>query len=65
MARDVEGIKSRYYISGYANRLAQLFSSKHPRLRNALLAACTVNLAQQLCGSKLDIIETMWKLADI
>ena len=33
-------------------RFGQLFSSKHNRLRNALVASCTVNLAQQLSGSK-------------
>ncbi|OBT66691.1 hypothetical protein VE03_03958 [Pseudogymnoascus sp. 23342-1-I1] len=48
--RSGKGVKAQYNISDYANRLAQLFSPKHPRLRNALLAACTVNLAQQLCG---------------
>jgi MFS family permease len=34
----------------YISRFTQLFSSKHKRLQNAVLAACTVNLAQQLCG---------------
>ncbi|KFY40063.1 hypothetical protein V494_03674 [Pseudogymnoascus sp. VKM F-4513 (FW-928)] len=33
----------------YANRISELFSS-NLRLRSALVAACTVNLAQQLCG---------------
>jgi MFS family permease len=37
-------------ISDYISRFAQLFSTKHKRLQNAVLAACTVNLAQQLCG---------------
>ncbi|OBT84290.1 hypothetical protein VE02_07612 [Pseudogymnoascus sp. 03VT05] len=50
ITRDAEDTKAQSHISDYANRLTQLFSSKHPRLRNALLAACTVNLAQQLCG---------------
>ncbi|KFY02863.1 hypothetical protein O988_01862 [Pseudogymnoascus sp. VKM F-3808] len=50
ITRDGKDTKAQFHISGYENRLTQLFSSKHPRLRNALLAACTVNLAQQLCG---------------
>lgn len=28
---------------------------KTPRLRNALWSTCTVNLAQQLCGSRLKL----------
>jgi hypothetical protein len=33
-------------------RFGQLFRSRHNRLRNALVASCTVNLAQQLSGSE-------------
>jgi len=39
-------------IGSYFRRFTQLFSKKHKRLQNALLASCTVNLSQQLCGSK-------------
>lgn len=37
-------------LTRYASRFTSLFLPSQKRLRNALLAACTVNLAQQLCG---------------
>lgn len=49
----------KVYRNNYINRLIQLFTV--PRIRRATLASFTVMLAQQLCGSRLQLSPALLK----
>jgi hypothetical protein len=48
-------------VRGYFTRFGQLFTT--PRIRRATLAACTIMLAQQLCGINVLAFYSNWLFA--